>query len=303
MFDIKYMKLNFRIKFEKCGKLPKYKMSALRGGMGQVLMKKFCLEDKPNCNNCLLNERCAVNGILSPKIETNLPFMKNVQTSHSGLVIECIDFREEFFQEDILEFSVLLFNNIFNYGGHIIYAFDALGKTGLGKNRLKFSLLEVLNEENKPIFKDGVLFKENIKPSTVLDYVQKRKRELSSIDGIEFILPLRFVKQGKLTDEINSKDLIIALQRRIAILNAVSGKTVDIDVDNVDNFIESTNLYWTENKRYSNRQKAKMSLGGVLGTIKFNENVELIKDLLIAGELVHIGKNTTFGLGKYIINS
>ncbi|GFR35919.1 hypothetical protein [Thermobrachium celere] len=137
MFDIKYIKLNFKIKFERCGKLPKYKMSALRGGMGQVLMKKFCIEEKPDCNNCLFNNRCAVVEILSPKMEVDLPFMKNVQTSYLGLIIECTDFREDFFQDDVLEFSVILFNNLFNYGGHIIYAFDALGKIGLGKKKTK----------------------------------------------------------------------------------------------------------------------------------------------------------------------
>ncbi|GFR35918.1 CRISPR system precrRNA processing endoribonuclease RAMP protein Cas6 [Thermobrachium celere] len=169
------------------------------------------------------------------------------------------------------------------------------------KKRLKFNLIEVLNEEKKPIFKDGVLYKQNIKVSTVYDYIQKRKQELNTINAIEFILPLRFVKHGKLTDEINSRDLLIGMQRRLAILNAVNNKIVEIDVDNVDNFIKNSNLYWTENQRYSNRQKTKMSLGGVLGRIEFNENIDVVKDLLIACELVHIGKNTTFGLGKYEI--
>ena len=44
-----------------------------------------------------------------------------------------------------------------------------------------------------------------------------------------------------------------------------------------------------------------MKLGGVEGNVFLNIENEKFLDLLIAGELVHIGKNTSFGLGKYIL--
>ena len=44
-----------------------------------------------------------------------------------------------------------------------------------------------------------------------------------------------------------------------------------------------------------------MSLGGVTGLIELGEISEDAKKLLIAGELIHIGKNTSFGLGDYIL--
>lgn len=301
MFDISYIKLTFRIKFKKSGSLSIYKMSTLRGGMGHVLMKSFCTQKEGNCNKCIINENCLVQEILTPKIDIDLPFLKNVKTSNSGFVIECDDFRTQFKSEDEMNFTMLLFNKSCKYISHFIYAFDKLGQIGLGKDRLEFSLVDVCNQDKKIVFKDGYLYKENIYKSNLAQYISKRKKELSKIKGIEFIVPLRILRNGKLIDDLNYKDLVYSMARRIAILSVLEGNYVDFDVNNVDNFIKDKKIFWTENERYSNRQKSKMSLGGILGEVYFTEDIDKIDDMLIACELIHIGKNTTFGLGKYII--
>ncbi len=42
-----------------------------------------------------------------------------------------------------------------------------------------------------------------------------------------------------------------------------------------------------------------MKLGGLLGPVTFRGPVEAFLPLLHLGSWVHIGKNTTFGLGRY----
>ena len=92
-------------------------------------------------------------------------------------------------------------------------------------------------------------------------------------------------------------DLLI---RRITTLNALEGNDVTISNDFSIKIIEK-NLKWQENERYSNKQKSKMKLGGLVGTILIDANDINTKKLLIAGELVHIGKSTSFGLGDYFL--
>ena len=65
---------------------------------------------------------------------------------------------------------------------------------------------------------------------------------------------------------------------------------------------KSSNLKWFDWDRFSTRQKRKMSLGGLIGSITFQGNITPFLQLLRLGEHLHVGKNTSFGLGRYIIN-
>ena len=53
--------------------------------------------------------------------------------------------------------------------------------------------------------------------------------------------------------------------------------------------------------RYSNRQQRLMNLEGLIGRITLTGDLSLFSELLSLGELVHIGKNATMGLGQYKI--
>jgi CRISPR/Cas system endoribonuclease Cas6 (RAMP superfamily) len=46
-----------------------------------------------------------------------------------------------------------------------------------------------------------------------------------------------------------------------------------------------------------------MRFGGLLGSITYEGRFEESLPLLRLGEYIHIGKNTTFGLGRYRLNA
>lgn len=54
-------------------------------------------------------------------------------------------------------------------------------------------------------------------------------------------------------------------------------------------------------ERYSNRQRTRMKLGGVVGTATYAGDLAPFLPLLSLGEWLHVGKGATFGLGKYQI--
>ena len=66
--------------------------------------------------------------------------------------------------------------------------------------------------------------------------------------------------------------------------------------------ISNKNLTWDDWHRYSNRQQRKMDIGGFIGDMTLDGNVEPFYPLLKMSEVMHVGKGTSFGLGKIIIN-
>ncbi|MEM2742098.1 MAG: CRISPR system precrRNA processing endoribonuclease RAMP protein Cas6, partial [Nitrososphaeria archaeon] len=69
--------------------------------------------------------------------------------------------------------------------------------------------------------------------------------------------------------------------------------------------IKLDNLCWYDWERYSTRQKTKMKLGGLIGKITYQseETFNLFLPFLTIGQYTHIGKNCTFGLGRYEIEN
>jgi CRISPR/Cas system endoribonuclease Cas6 (RAMP superfamily) len=65
--------------------------------------------------------------------------------------------------------------------------------------------------------------------------------------------------------------------------------------------VQKENLTWFDWERYSNRQETKMKMGGFIGSITFQGNFQTFLPFVLLGEYVHVGKGTSFGLGKYEI--
>jgi hypothetical protein len=65
--------------------------------------------------------------------------------------------------------------------------------------------------------------------------------------------------------------------------------------------IKNNSLFWTDWKRYSFRQKDAMYMGGFTGSVSYEGELAPFIPILRFCEKVHIGKQTTFGLGKFKI--
>ena len=297
MYDVHYIKLKFNLNIQKSCKLPAFKNSALRGGLGRMLMQFYCDEDG-KCSNC--NDKdCIVKRIMYPNFEIK-PYFTSDNTS-VGYIIECFDRRIDFNCNDTLSFNIILFGKTIDEVKHIIYAFDALGYKGLSSTDGKYKIKSVSDEDNRIIYEKGNLSLENINIKVIQEYIDKRKKEIANLPQlfINFISPFRYKQDGHYKDTLQFDDILIALNRRIQILNCFEGKFIKEDITKDKEMIVEANIRWKEEVRYSGRQKQRLKIGGIDGIINTVIYKENVLDLLIAGELVHIGKNTSFGLGKY----
>ncbi|MCR4320550.1 MAG: CRISPR system precrRNA processing endoribonuclease RAMP protein Cas6 [Candidatus Brocadiaceae bacterium] len=124
---------------------------------------------------------------------------------------------------------------------------------------------------------------------------------------ISLLTPLRLRFDGHITDKIEFHVLIRNLLRRISSLSYFHcGEKFQVDFKGlIENAKEvkllKGDIHWYDWKRYSTRQEEWMSLGGVTGTVSYEGDISDFMLLLRLGEYVHVGKGTSFGLGKYKI--
>lgn len=299
LLDISYVELFYNIQLKRKCMLPRYKTSALRGTIGNALLYRYCIGNK-DCKTCSFEQNCIVHNIFNPKSSIDVPFLSSKGTSSPGYVIECLDYRTEYSKGDILEFKITLFGRNIVYLSQFVYSFDNISYIGFGSTKESFRLLGVYNSTGLPIYENQYLYKENIVINNVLNYVNEREKTIHSIKKIQFITPFRLVHNNKLSNSTTFQDIIYALSRRLVILSSLENiHTRGIFVG--EGKIISQKLNWIDIERFSTRQQEYLKLGGLVGEIEFSEEINQYLKYMIAGELIHLGKNTSFGLGKYRI--
>jgi CRISPR-associated endoribonuclease Cas6 len=128
----------------------------------------------------------------------------------------------------------------------------------------------------------------------------------STLD-LNFVTPTRLKFDGRLSMSLEFHILIRNLFRRISLLSYFHcGEELNLDfkgmIENSKTIkVQKENLSWFDWERYSNRQETKMKMGGFIGSITFEGDYEKFQPFLLLGEYIHVGKGTSFGLGKYEI--
>lgn len=122
---------------------------------------------------------------------------------------------------------------------------------------------------------------------------------------MEFQTALRLQHEGAVCREPDLPAIVAALRRRLFLLRYFHGggckeqlALLFLDAAHDAVMLESA-LEWEDAKRSSTRQRRDIPIGGVAGRIVCEGDIGVMEPLLRAGEDVHVGKNATFGLGKF----
>lgn len=301
MFDILYTKLIVNLKFVDDSILPSIKTSALRGGLGQMLLINNCIKDR-RCNTCQLKHTCVFKNIFNREIHKFSE--KSEETSSASFIIRCDNTKKKIKKNEIISFEITVFQDSIALLPMLFEAIDQLGEFGLGSKGNQFVLEGIYNINGELVYRDGRRNNSKIVISTINDYVVTRKKELFNIKGIEFITPFRIKRNGKFAKDVNEDMLVRAIIRRLETLKNFVGESIEIEEDKISISFDYNSLVWIDDfERYSSKQDTYMTFGGLKGEIRFLNTNNLMNELLIAGELIALGKNTAFGLGKYRVVS
>ena len=299
--DIPYIRLRFRAKLVSDTRMPPAKTAGLRGGMGEMLLAQNCVTDR-DCGKCRFSKVCVVQHTFYTPMEKAPPYMKGPESV--GYLIECTDTRTEFRRGSHFEFYLILFGNSIAFFNIYLQAFCQLGMTGLGKHKARFQITEVYNTWNVPVVSGTEVDMSRYRISTVGDYVRDRKAELVRGEGpwgLRFITPLCMKHRQSFLQQFDGEALVRGAARRVQILNYYTGRAADLPEMAEYPEIVSQKVRKESVERYSGTRDSRMTLRGIAGTAVFGRMPEECLDWLIAGELVHMGKNTSFGFGKYIL--
>ena len=303
-----FAQYNFFCSFENETILPGFKGSTFRGTFGHALKKVICAQKFQECNSCLLWNQCLYPLIFeTPNVGKPPDSARFAAVPHPFVIQPPMTNRTRFSEGDDFNFNLLLFGEINKNLPYFIYTFDQMGKIGVGKKvegyRGFFKLKEI-HHENRPIYssKDNKLNMHDLPETLKIENI-KSETDKTRI-RVFFDTPLRFKNENHLSEELPFHRLIRLILRRISSLMITYGNgEPDMDykgiVRRAQNIrtLEST-LKWYDWRRYSNRQEQDMNFGGLIGSVMYEGDMNEFLPLIQFSEKVHIGKQTTFGLGK-----
>ena len=131
---MRYGKYSFKCCFENDAILPPYKGSTFRGIFGHALKKVVCALKRQECEDCLLKERCIYTLVFETRHALKVPDGSRISAPPNPFVIEPPLSDETIYKKgSLFDFNLLLFGNVNSSLAYFNYAFDQIGKTGIGK--------------------------------------------------------------------------------------------------------------------------------------------------------------------------
>jgi len=317
----------FTIRLADDAQLPYYKGSTFRGVLGHALREVMCALLDQDCATCILRSDCTYAMVFETAHAVALPKGVRISSAPHPLVLEPpLTQKTHFNKGDTLTCMLLLFGEINSDLPHLIYAFEQMGQTGIGKKiagrRSQFVLESVttMGSEELHVYKKNDYQITLPEQTERLSYGQINSDyfPLNSNGGgisnggsitLAMITPLRIIARDAPVARLPFSVLMSTIMRRVtSLLNVYGEGEPDLDYPGIiaaakNITIAENSLQWLDWKRYSSRQDKKMFLGGLTGSITYQGNFKQFLPMMEMAEKVHIGKNSSFGLGKIQFHS
>lgn len=283
-------------------RLPDYAGSMLRGAFGHALRSIGCITRARDCKGCTLQRGCPYTTLFEPIPPENHP-LQDFSKIPSAYVITPPEWGARVLHEgDTLSFHFSLVGRAVAELPVAILAWRRALARGIGPGDGTADLCSVHleNTVSQPIYasETGVILAHD---ATIVCPPPPEGRV-----QLEIRTPLRLQNNGVplKPQTIGERALLMALVRRLALVS-------EFHTDNpwqpdfrqlaarAEDIKGRRQLSWRDWKRYSSRQKQEMALGGVTGRWDLEGELAPFWPAIWFGQWLHVGKNASFGLGRY----
>ena len=300
--QIRYVKLHFTAVFPEACVVPASKTSALRGGIGEMLLRANCIRNR-DCKSCDFIDECIVQRTMYSRFPQKPEFVTGGDSI--GYVLECDNYKEEMEAGEQMHFQLILFGKTIVYFSQYLNAIAALGQNGLGKNHARFLITRITNTRKQDILNGSNILMKNYVVEHLSDYVRERRRELEekSLRQLIFHTATTLKYKGEFLQEFHMEAIILAARRRLYMLNCFEDRQVE-DLRYYEFELpemRGQKVHAMQTRRFSNRQESAMYLKGIKGRVEVAGLEGETLDLLLAAEVFHVGKNTHFGFGQVMV--
>jgi len=292
--------------------MPPYSGSTLRGGFGRAFRKIVCTMESIQCRDCTLNKLCPYAYVFETTPFEDATQLSTYSDVPRPFVIDPLETQGNYRPGKVIEFLLTLIGRAIDYLPYFLVSFRILGDIGIGKGRGRFQLTEVIAksgpDKGQIVYSWETEMVSNLDNILSFDAIQQETADWSNSQlTLNFQTPTRILYDGQLTDKLQFHVFIQRLLGRISALSYFHcGESLQMDFKefvaqaSLIETIESA-LHWYDWTRYSSRQDRRMMLGGFLGKITYKGKLKPFLPFIALGQYTHVGKNVTFGLGKYQI--
>lgn len=283
---------------------PHFKGNVFRGSLGKALRRLTCASGLDDCKDCLLSSNCIYSRIFeSFNPGVNQSILGKVEKAPHPFIVDVGEKNQlEYSRNQDIRFRLTLIGEAMKYIPYFILAFIDIGEYGISRTRGCFKIKQVRTrgqEIYNPLKKQIMLDFDSISGARF----SSEKWNKSSLN-ISLETPLRLKYRHRLQKQITFQMIVSNLLRRVYLLaNHYCGGPASVDMKELIEkskkvVLINSEIYWHQQGRYSYRQNKGISMAGVSGTLDFEGDFSPFIGFLRIGEYLHLGKGTSFGLGK-----
>jgi hypothetical protein len=313
--------------------------SSVRGALFQALLRRFCTNrDAPTCAECPLNQTCPVAGLVAPLRDEHprgrdipRPFVLAtawVAVPSDGPTQDQEHRGHRLGPGQRFHVRLTLFGRAIAYLPYIALSMPTIEAIGLGRplaanqgRRVRFrveriDVVDPFGEEAQPLYQRGQTAVASPMLTVAHERIAARADHLCSARlTLRFLTPTRLVAGGQLVRCPDLSVLTSRLAERLDALEreygAVGDQPAPIDTRERARMLADQasritlvrdETRWVEVSSHSARQKRSTPIGGLVGVATYEGDFALpLRELLVWGEVLHVGKNAVKGDGRYQI--
>lgn len=295
--------------------LPAYKGSTLRGGFGYAFKKMVCKRRNWRaCNPCQGGNSCPYGYIFESTLPKDSEVLQNLREIPIPFILEPpLAPKRDYEAGEFLSFDLILVGKAIPYLPYFLLAFQELGRMGIGNPAGNYVLKRIQaihpwRRTSELVF-DGVDVRVGGRDLSIRNEdIQDRAGTFNGNQiNVRYLTPTRIKHENEISTKPEFHILVRGLVRRLSSLFYFHcGKRWEADFKGIVSQAQAIELTddrtrWVDWERFSGRQQKRINLGGIVGEVVYRGQVEPFFDLLALGELLHVGKATVFGNGKYVV--
>lgn len=296
----------FDLRAREAARLPRYLGSTLRGGLARALRRTACVAHRVrDCRVCPFLNACSYAYLFEtprPPWAERYPTMTTVP---HPLVLEPPLESGPLEAGAGVGFGVRLFGRAIRAFPFLVVAVRRMAEAGLGASRARFEMVRAVDggPGGKVLYEGDDLAP--LAEPTMVEGVPGDRDGATRL-ALRFETPTRLVEDGRLLRKPGIEALVRSLAFRAATLAyfhaGLDWDPTPLDQAASENSVRevASDIVWTPLSRFSTRQDRKVPLEGFVGRVAYEgDALRTLWPLLRLGEILHVGKGTVFGLGRY----
>ena len=298
--------------------MSRYKGNIFRGRFGYLLRKITCVGDDGECDNkCRFPGKCVYSKCFETPILDDSPILRGQPFAPHPFILEPPRTgKRDYVPGDTFTCDLILIGEAIDLLPWIVFTFHEMGKRRIGlrdkRGQCQLEKVESLSARDSKPYKtiytaETEMLSDEGQILRFDDVIHGAPHVTDTIE-LEFLTPTSIKVDGRWISDLTFEHLIRNLLRRIRFLSYFHcGEDLDVDAPMLIEAARAVkgecHFRWIKMVRRSGRTQRKIPMGGFIGEVHFEGQLEPFLPFILLGEYLHIGHHTAFGHGQYRLTS